>query len=96
MRITYDPNKRSRTLSERGLDFEEAADVFDGVTLETPDERRSYGEERVLCYGYPHDRLVVIGYTVRGEARHVFSMRKANEREKKRYAPILAIGSRTR
>ena len=26
-------------------------------------------------------RLVVVGYTQRGEVRHIFSMRKANERE---------------
>jgi uncharacterized DUF497 family protein len=36
-------------------------------------------------------RLVVIGYTRRGSARHVFSMRKANEREKARLAPYLKV-----
>jgi uncharacterized DUF497 family protein len=29
--------------------------------------------------------LVVVGWTPRGDARHVFSMRKANEREQKKY-----------
>jgi len=28
MRVTYDPEKRERTLRERGLDFEDAAIVF--------------------------------------------------------------------
>jgi uncharacterized DUF497 family protein len=91
MHITYDRNKRAKTLAERGLDFEEAADIFAGPTIETLDERRAYGEERVLCFGYLRGRLVMVGYTVRGEARHVFSMRKANEREKARFAPLLGL-----
>jgi hypothetical protein len=36
-------------------------------------------------------RLVVIGYTPRGAPRHVFSMRKANDREKSRLAPYFEI-----
>jgi len=91
MLITYDPSKRARTLAERGLDFQDAADVFRGPTTETLDTRKAYGEERILCFGYLHGRLVMVGYTVRGEARHVFSMRKANEREEKQFAPLLRI-----
>jgi uncharacterized DUF497 family protein len=91
MRITYDPSKRAKTLAERSLDFEDAAEVFAGPTFEIPDRRRAYGEDRVLCYGYLRGRPVMIGYTVRGEDRHVFSMRKANEREKKQFAPNVGI-----
>ena len=36
-------------------------------------------------------RLVVIGYTPRGSVRHVFSMRKANEREKTHLAPYFKV-----
>ena len=50
-----------------------------------------YGEERIICYGMLAGRMVVIGYTPRGAERHVFSMRKANEREKARIAPLLEI-----
>jgi uncharacterized protein (DUF4415 family) len=32
MRVTYDPAKRARTFTERGLDFEDAALVFAGAT----------------------------------------------------------------
>jgi uncharacterized DUF497 family protein len=91
MRITYDPGKRANTLAERGLDFEEAAEVFAGLTFEMLDRRRAYGEERVLCFGYLRGRLVMVGYTVRGEDRHVFSMRKANEREKRWLAPYFGL-----
>ena len=91
MRITSDETKRQKTLSERGLDFADAIVVFAGVTLEVEDQRRDYGETRIICYGLLQDRMVVVGYTPRGAVRHVFSMRKANEREQARIAPLLEI-----
>lgn len=91
MRVTYDPEKRERTLKERGLDFEDAGIVFDGVTLEVEDTRKDYGEVRIICYGLLAGRMVVVGYTPRGADRHVFSMRKANAREQARIAPLLEV-----
>jgi uncharacterized DUF497 family protein len=41
MRITFDPIKRARTLADRGLDFEDAAVVFEGVTVEVEDLRKN-------------------------------------------------------
>ena len=91
MRITFDPAKREGALAERGLDFADAGIVFEGVTLEIEDIRKEYGEKRIICYGSLAGRMVVIGYTPRGADRHVFSMRKANEREQARIAPLLEI-----
>ena len=93
MRVTFDPAKRVRTLDERGLDFGDAELVFAGTTIEIDDTRRNYGERRIICYGLLAGRIVVVGYTPRGSARHVFSMRKANDREKARLARYLEIGS---
>lgn len=87
MRITFDPTKRDKALSERGLDFDDAALIFAGITLEVEDTRKDYGE----TYGMLEGRMIVVGYTPRGADRHVFSMRKANEREQKRIAPLLKI-----
>ena len=89
MKITYDPAKRAKTLEERGLDFEDAAEVFAGPVFEFEDIRKDYGERRMICYGLLASRLVVIGYVERGDNRHVFSMRKSNEREIARYAPLV-------
>ena len=89
MRITFDPAKRERALAERGLDFVDAKIVFEGVTLEVEDVRRAYGEERIICYGLLAGRMVVVGYTPRGADRHVFSMRKANEREIAKFAQTM-------
>ena len=91
MPITYDPDKRRQALLERGLDFEDAQYVFKGLTLELEDRRKDYGEVRIVCYGFLQGRLVVIGYTPRGADRHVFSMRKANEREQNRIGPQIGL-----
>jgi len=91
MRITFDPTKRDKAIAERGLDFDDAALIFAGVTLEVEDTRKDYGETRVICYGMLEGRMIVVGYTPRGADRHIFSMRKANEREQKRIAPLLKV-----
>lgn len=93
MIITFDPAKRERTRRERGLDFADSIVVFAGITVEFEDTRRDYGEPRIICYGLLAGRMVVVGYTPRGDMRHVFSMRKANEREKARITPLLEVGS---
>lgn len=88
--ISYDPAKRLATLEARGLDFEEADRVFDGRTHDVPDVRRDYGEDRWITIGYLNGRMVMIGWTQRGPLRHVFTMRKCNDREQRKYAPFLA------
>ena len=91
MLISYDSAKRERVLKDRGLDFEDARIVFEGMTVEVEDQRRDYGEARIICFGLLAGRLVVVGYTPRGEVRHIFSMRKANAREQRRLAPIFEV-----
>ena len=91
MAITFDPAQRAKALVERGLDFADAELVFAGVTLEVEDTRRDYGEKRIVCYGLLENRMVVLGYTPRDADRHIFSMRKANEREQARIAPHLEV-----
>ncbi len=85
MKITFDSVKHNKTLDERGLDFMDTALVFEGQVYEFEDIRQDYGEKRIIAVGDLFGRMVVIGYVQRGETKHVFSMRKANEREKKRY-----------
>ena len=89
MEITYDPVKRDTTLKDRSLDFEDAKEVFAGRKLDFPDERQDYGELRIITVGTLRGRMVIVAWTPRGEVRHVFSMRKANDREKKRFGQRL-------
>ena len=91
MRLTFDPAKRQKTLDERGLDFEDALLVFEGLTIEVEDTRKDYREVRMICFGQLEGRIVVVGYTPRGTVRHIFSMRKANDREQTRLAPYFGL-----
>ncbi|HEY8565042.1 MAG TPA: BrnT family toxin [Beijerinckiaceae bacterium] len=89
MRITFDPEKRDVTLRSRGLDFLDCVEVFAGPTASFEDVRFDYGETRVVTVGLLRGRMVIVVWTARGEARHVISMRKANDREKQRYGSHL-------
>ncbi|MBA3668212.1 MAG: BrnT family toxin [Sphingomonas sp.] len=85
MEISYDAEKRSWTLRERGLDFADAVQVFAGTTLTIQDDRRDYGETRFQTMGRLGDRLVMLVWTPRHGAWHIISMRKANDREQKKF-----------
>ncbi len=85
MRITFDPAKRARTLTERGLDFADAARVFAGVHATLEDTRRDYGEPRYISAGMLDGRLVVLVWTPREKARRVISMRHAHADEEARW-----------
>lgn len=86
MRVEIDPDKRDKTLAERGLDFARAREVFAGRHFTADDVREDYSEPRYITVGRLDGRMVVMVWTPRGEARRIISMRKANEREQSRYA----------
>jgi uncharacterized protein len=92
VKITFNPAKRQAALSERGLDFADAAMVFAGPTITVQDTRRDHGEARYQTVGFLADRMVMVVWTPRGEARHVMSMRKCNDREKAIYQERLGQG----
>ena len=89
MEIQFDADKRDKALSERGLDFARAAEVFAGATVTAEDARFDYGEQRFTTVGALDGRMVVLVWTPRGTARRIISMRKANEREIAKFAPFL-------
>ena len=85
MRVEFDQAKRDVTLAERGLDFADAFNVFEGRSITFEDERRAYGESRFITIGELGERMVVIVWTPRGDSRRIISMRRANEREQALY-----------
>ncbi|RDE08008.1 BrnT family toxin [Pelagibacterium lacus] len=89
MRVTYDPIKREQTLSNRGLDMAQAAEVFIGTTLTVEDDRLDYGEPRFITIGLLDGRMVVIVWTPRDDSYRISSMRKANVREQALYGKRL-------
>lgn len=90
MLIEFDPEKRNKTLAERGVDFADAAEIFAGRHFTLEDAREDYGESRFITVGMLKGRMVVMVWTPRGEARRIISLRKANEHETTRYAHRVA------
>jgi uncharacterized DUF497 family protein len=84
-KLTWNEPKRQAALVERGLDFADANQIFASATFEYEDTRENYGEKRMICFGYLYGRLMVVGYVQHGHSRHIFSMRKANEREQSKF-----------
>ncbi|HZP19831.1 MAG TPA: BrnT family toxin [Bauldia sp.] len=82
MEFEWDDEKRARTLRERGLDFETAAPIFAETFFEFVDERRDYGEERLVAIGAVGEEVLVVVSTMRGGVRRIISARRANRKER--------------
>ena len=88
--LSYDLEKRERTLIERGLDFARVGELFAGHHFTLEDLRRDYPERRFISVGKLDRRMVIVVWTPRNETeRRIISMRKANEREQARYGYYL-------
>lgn len=94
MQFSWDEEKRHKTLNERGLDFADCSRVFEGPTLEFRDDRKDYGEDRYVCYGFLNEIIVAVVYTERPDTTRIISMRKANEHERNELFRHLGIKSR--
>ena len=81
MRFTWHEPKRQVTLEKRGLDFADAELVFSGPTFTFEDDRRDYGEQRLVSVGLLRDKVVVIVHTETEDEIRVISMREAEKDE---------------
>jgi len=86
MRLTYDPAKSERNEQERGMPFELATDFDWSTALIVEDLRKDYGERRFQALGFIGEHLCMLVFTPRNGAVHVISLRRANLRERNRYA----------
>ena len=82
MDFEWDDEKSERTRQERGFGFDFATLIFLGPTLEIPDARRAYGEERIKAIGEADGLVMVVIYTDRADARRIISARRANRQER--------------
>ena len=86
VRIQFDPAKDAKNTEKHGVSLASATGFEWADAVTWPDQRQNYGEDRIAGLGYIGDRLFYVVFVVRGEARRIISLRKANQREVKRYA----------
>ena len=80
MRITYDEKKRLDVLADRGLDFNDAAALFDGYHL-TRRDSRDYDEDRFQTIGEMNGQVILVVWTPREESRRIITMWKLDHGE---------------
>jgi uncharacterized DUF497 family protein len=79
--IEFDPAKDAKNVRERGLSLDLGSEVLMNLVTETEDIRHEYGERRMIAFGTIAGRLFCVVYTLRGDALHIISVRKANKME---------------
>lgn len=92
MKYTWDENKRKINLNKHGVDFTAAIEIFhDKNRIETIDDRKDYGEERIQTIGAAIPGLLMVVYTYRenNSIRRFISARKANKNERALYNSMI-------
>lgn len=87
MVFTWDPEKAAANLEKHGIDFREAATVFDDPLSTTfPDDDHSTSEQRFLTIEMSAPgRTLVVAHTEQGETIRIISARPVTRRERKFY-----------
>lgn len=85
MRIEFDPVKNTANIKKHGISLDMALeiDIEESFTLE--DNRGQYGEFRFQMFCPIKGRLHIMIFTFRENVYRVISLRKANDREIRRY-----------
>lgn len=81
MRITWSEAKRRANLKTHGLDFIDAAGVFEGLTFTFEDDRFAYREQRFVTLGLLAGVPVSIVHTETKHEIRIISFRKATSKE---------------
>ncbi len=82
MVIEFDPAKDAQNIVLRGISLAEAETLLTSFTVEWSDERRDYGETRIIAIGEIGGVEHVCVYTRRGEGVRPISLRRANRKER--------------
>lgn len=85
MHITFDPAKDAANLAKHGVSLALAAELEWDTAVVWPDERKTYGEARQRALVLLGERLYFVAFVDRADSRRVISLRKANNREVRRY-----------
>lgn len=85
MRFEWDDDKRLKVLRERGVDFIDAAAVFDNPVYTWRDGRDHGGEERLISIGFVDSLCLVVVYTMRGDVIRLITAWKGGRNDRAKY-----------
>jgi uncharacterized protein len=82
----WDEEKNAANIRNHGIDFLEAALIFENPTIEAIDDRRDYGELRCIALGLSSETVLHVVYTRRAKnVIRIISARKANRHDAEKY-----------
>ena len=85
MEFAWSKTKPAANIKAHGLDFVDAASVFEGMTFTFEDDRFTYGEQRFVTLGLLAGITVSVVHTENEYEIRVISFRKATQRESQIY-----------
>ncbi len=86
IQIEFDPAKDIDNRRKHGVPLALGAEVLsDPDRWDVLDVRFDYAEDRFISYGMVEGRLWICVFAMRGEVHRIISVRRANEREQRRY-----------
>jgi uncharacterized DUF497 family protein len=85
LHASHDPAKRRKNLRKHGVHLAGCKDANDGPMLAREDDRKDYGEQRLVSLGWAHGRVVVLVWTDREDGPRLISRREAEPYEREAY-----------
>jgi len=88
MEFEWDNEKNNKNIKKHGIDFADAALIFDHPMFVYEDVRKDYGEQRFNGIGVLQGIEISVVYTQRGRKIRLISARKASKDERKKYSSL--------
>jgi uncharacterized DUF497 family protein len=88
VQFEFDPHKDQLNLHKHGVSLAFASELDWDAALLWVDNRRDYGEMRMLALAPRTAILHYVAFVDRGDVRRVISLRRANRREVRRYVQV--------
>ncbi|OYW81618.1 MAG: hypothetical protein B7Z26_04850 [Asticcacaulis sp. 32-58-5] len=85
MRFQWNETKRQAVIKERQVDILYAALIFEGDVLTRVDDRKDYGEERLISMGMVDEEVFVVVYTLRDDEIRLITAWKGGRLEQEQY-----------
>jgi uncharacterized DUF497 family protein len=89
MEFEWDEAKRQANITKHDVDFLEAMELLADAPVMLDDSRKDYGERRCQAVGSGDGKMLVVIFTIREGSFRIISARRANSRERRKYAKDL-------
>ncbi|WP_299855379.1 BrnT family toxin [uncultured Roseobacter sp.] len=85
MEFEWDEDKRKKNIEKHGVDFLDAALMFEGAVLSRIDDRQDYGEVREISLGMVDNVIYCVTHTKRDNRTRIISAWKGGAKEHEQY-----------